>query len=59
MTQDTQERCITIYFEVYTVTNGSAAFDTLKAPIPLITVYYICLHKLVTFVTLLLLITPQ
>ena len=36
-----------------------AAFDTLQAPIPHITVYYICIHKLITFVTLLQLITPQ
>ena len=43
----------------YTVTNGSAAFDTLQAPIPHITVNYICIHKLITFVTLLQLITPQ
>ena len=43
----------------YTVTNGSAAFDTLQAPIPHKTVYYICLHKLITFVTLLHLITTQ
>ena len=43
----------------YTVTDGSAAFDTLQAPIPHITVYYICIHKLITFVTLLHLITPQ
>ena len=43
----------------YTVTHGSAAFDTLQAPIPHITVYYICIHKLITFVTLLHLITPQ
>ena len=43
----------------YTVTNGSAAFDTLQAPIPYITVYYICIHKLITFVSLLHLITPQ
>ena len=43
----------------YTVTNGSAEFDTLQAPIPHITVYYICIHKLITFVTLLHLITPQ
>ena len=43
----------------YTVTNGSAAFDTLHAPIPHITVYYNCIHKLITFVTLLHLITPQ
>ena len=43
----------------YTVTNGSAAFDKLQAPIPHITVYYICIHKLITFVTLLHLITPQ
>ena len=43
----------------YTVTNGSAAFDTLQAPIPHITVYYICIHKLITFVTSLQLITPQ
>ena len=43
----------------YTVTNGSAAFDTLQVPIPHITVYYIRIHKLITFVTLLQLITPQ
>ena len=34
-------------------------FDTLQAPIQHITVYYICIHKLITFVTLLPLITPQ
>ena len=43
----------------YTVTNGSAAIDTLQAPIPHITVYYICIQKLITFVTLLHLITHQ
>ena len=43
----------------YTVINGSAAFDTLQAPIPHISLYYICIHKLITFVTLLPLITPQ
>ena len=43
----------------YTVTNGSAAFDTLQTPIPHITVYYIFIHKLITSVTLLHLITPQ
>ena len=43
----------------YTVTNGSAAFDTLQEPIPHITVYSICIHKLTTFVTLFHLITPQ
>ena len=43
----------------YTVTNGSAALDALKAPIPHITVYYMCIHKLITFVTLFHLITPQ
>ena len=43
----------------YTVTNGPAAFDTLQEPIPHITVYYICIHKLITFVTLIHLITPQ
>ena len=43
----------------YTVTNASAAFDTLQALIAHITVYYICIHKLITFVTLLHLITPQ
>ena len=31
----------------YTVTNGSAAFETLQAPIPHITEYYICIHKLI------------
>ena len=43
----------------YTVTNGSAAFETLQEPIPHITVYYIGIHKITTFVTLLPLITPQ
>ena len=43
----------------YTVTNGSAAFDTMQAPIPHITVYYICMHILITFVTLLNLITAE
>ena len=43
----------------YTVTVGSSAFDTLQAPIPHITVYYICIHKLIKFETLLQLITPQ
>ena len=43
----------------YTDTNASAAFDTLQARIPHITVYYICIHKLITLVTLLHLITPQ
>ena len=43
----------------YTVTNGSAAFDKLHAPIPHMRVYYICRHKQITFVTLLHLITPQ
>ena len=43
----------------YTVTNGNAAFDTLQSPIPHITVYYIFIHKLITFVTLLHVITPQ
>ena len=33
----------------YTVTNGSAAVDTLQAPTKHITVYYICIHKLITF----------
>ena len=43
----------------YTAANFSALFDTLQAPIPHITVYYICINNLITFVTLLLLITPQ
>ena len=43
----------------YTVTNGSAAFDTLQAPITHIKVCYICIHKLITIVTLLQLITPH
>ena len=42
----------------YTVTNGPAAFDTLQALIPHMTVYYICIHKLITFVTLFYLNTP-
>ena len=48
------------YISTYcTVTNGSAAFETLQVRIPHITVYYICRHILITFVTLLQLITPQ
>ena len=43
----------------YKFTNGSAAFDTLQVRIPHITVYYICRHILITFVTVLHLITPQ
>ena len=43
----------------YTDTNSSAAFDTLQAPIPHIRVNYICIPKLITFVTLLHLITTQ
>ena len=31
----------------YTVTPGTAACDTLQAPIPHISVYYICIHKLI------------
>ena len=42
----------------YTVTKGSAAFETLQAPIPHITLYYICIHKLITFVSLLHLKDP-
>ena len=45
--------------EYYTVTNGSAAFDTLQAPITHITVYYICINKLIMFVNLFHLITTQ
>ena len=37
----------------------TAAFDTMQARIPHITVYYICIHILITFETLLHLITPQ
>ena len=48
------------YISTYnTVTNGYAGFDTLQATIPHITVYCICIHKLITFVTVLHLITPQ
>ena len=43
----------------YTVTNGSTAFETQQVRIPPITLYYICINKLITFVTLLHLITPQ
>ena len=48
-----------IFRSITPVTNGSAAFDTLQAPIRPITVYYICILKLITFVTILHLITPQ
>ena len=34
-------------------------FDTMQEPIPHITVYYICIHKLISFVTLLHLITTE
>ena len=38
------------YISTYnTVKNGYAAFDTLQAPFPHITVYYICIHKPITF----------
>ena len=43
----------------YTVTNGSAAFETLQVRIPHIRVYYICRHIQISFVTLIHLITPQ
>ena len=43
----------------YTFTNLSDAFDTLQVRIPHITVYYICGHIPITFVTVLHLITPQ
>ena len=43
----------------YTVTNGSAAFEKLQAPIPHITECYICIHIQITFVPLLHLVTPQ
>ena len=43
----------------YTVTNGSAAIETLQVRFLHITVYYICRHIIITFVTLLHLITPQ
>ena len=43
----------------YTFRNSSAAFDTLQVRILHITVYYICRHILITFVTVLHLITPQ
>ena len=49
-------RYISMY---YTVTHGSAAFDTLQAQIPHITVYYIWVHKPIMFVTLLHIITTQ
>ena len=48
-----------IFRSITRLQKRSAAFGTLQAPIPHITVYYICIHKLNTFVTLLHLITPQ
>ena len=48
-----------IFRSITRLQNGSAAFDALQAPIPHITLYYISIHKLITFVTLLHLITPQ
>ena len=48
-----------IFRSITRLQNGSAAFDTLQEPIRHVTVYYICIHKLITFVTLLHLITPQ
>ena len=43
----------------YTVTNGFAEIYTQQAPTPHIAVYYICIQKLISIVTLLHLITPQ
>ena len=43
----------------YTVTNGSAAFETQQVRIPHITVYYRRRHILTTLVTILHLITPS
>ena len=43
----------------YMFTNGSAAFDTLQERIPHIIVFSFCTHILITFVTVLHLITPQ
>ena len=48
-----------IFPRITRLQNGSAAFDTLQASIPHITVYYICIHKLITFVTLLHITTPH
>ena len=48
-----------LFRSITRTTNGSAEFDKLQAPIPHIKVYYNCIHKLITFVTLLHLITPQ
>ena len=49
-----------MHYDIFrSITNGSAAFDTLQAPNSHITVFYICIHKLITFVTLLHLITTQ
>ena len=52
----------TMHYDIFrriTRLNGSAAFDTLQVPTPHISVYYICRHILITFVTVLHLITPQ
>ena len=43
----------------YTVTNGSAAFETQQVRIPHITVYYLRRHILTTLETILHLITPS
>ena len=59
MTQTNRYEALRYISKYYTATNGSAAFDTLQAPIPHITVYYTFLQKVITFVTLLHLITPQ
>ena len=59
MTQDNRYDALRYISKYYMVTDGSLAFDTLQAPIPHTTVHYICIHKLITFVTLLHLITPQ
>ena len=48
-----------IFRSITRLQTGSAAFDTLQAPIPHITAYNICIHELIMFVTLLHLITPQ
>ena len=49
-----------MHYDIFrSVTRLQTVFDTLQAPIPHITVYYICIHKLISFVTLLHLVTPQ
>ena len=50
----------TVHYDIFrSITRLQTAFDTLQLRIPHITIYYICRHILITFVTVLRLITTQ